>query len=125
METLLKNGHLREFLSDHTKNNYGRNKNIAELSNLAVGSPRMTINMIFRGDKVNKVTFSTAKKTKISVTHGKRIREVSNDDITFTEEDVDGVLLPDNDALIISLNVLDFKIKRVLVNPGCLANIIQ
>ncbi|XP_070050593.1 uncharacterized protein [Nicotiana tomentosiformis] len=67
-------------------------------------------------------TFSATKKTKVSVTHSKRLRE---DDITFTEEDADGLLLPHNDALVISLNVLDFNIKRVLVDPGSLANIIQ
>ncbi|XP_070008670.1 uncharacterized protein [Nicotiana sylvestris] len=47
------------------------------------------------------------------------------DDITFTEEDAYRLLLLYNDALVISLNVLDFKIKRVLVDPGSLANIIQ
>ncbi|XP_070050342.1 uncharacterized protein [Nicotiana tomentosiformis] len=82
--------------------------------------------MIFGGVEVNGVTFLAAKKVKISVTHGKRIRETSKDDeITFTKEDVDGLILPHNDALVIYLNVLDFKIKRVLVDPGCSVNFIQ
>ncbi|XP_019238440.1 PREDICTED: uncharacterized protein LOC109218527 [Nicotiana attenuata] len=79
--------------------------------------------MIFGGNKINGVPFSAAKKTKVSVTHSKR-REVAEDD-TFTEEDVDGFLLPHNDDLVSSLNVLDFKIKRVLVDPGSSTNIIQ
>ncbi|XP_070049409.1 uncharacterized protein [Nicotiana tomentosiformis] len=78
--------------------------------------------MIFRGNEINGVTFSAAKKTKVSITHSKRLRE---DDITFTEEDADGLLLPHNDMLVISLNVPDFKIKCVLVDPGSSANIIQ
>ncbi|XP_019259334.1 PREDICTED: uncharacterized protein LOC109237478 [Nicotiana attenuata] len=122
---LLKNGHLREFLSDRAKSNYGRNRDVAEPSKPAIGSHRMTINMILGGDEVNGVIFSAAKKTNISVTHGKRIREVSEDDIIFTEEDVDGLLLPHNHASVKSLSVLDFKIKRVLVDPGSLANIVQ
>ncbi|XP_070045484.1 uncharacterized protein [Nicotiana tomentosiformis] len=81
--------------------------------------------MIFGGNEINLVTFSAAKKTKVSVTHNKRLREVTEDDITFTEEDADGLLLPHNDALVISLNVLDIKIKRVLVDLGSSANIIQ
>ncbi|XP_019256301.1 PREDICTED: uncharacterized protein LOC109234690 [Nicotiana attenuata] len=81
--------------------------------------------MIFGGNEINGVTFSTAKKTKVLVTHSKRLWEVVEDDITFMEEDADGLLLPHNDTLIISLNVLDFKIKRVLVDPGSLANMIQ
>ncbi|XP_019259435.1 PREDICTED: uncharacterized protein LOC109237569 [Nicotiana attenuata] len=81
--------------------------------------------MIFGENENNSVTFSATKKTKVLVTHIKRLPEVTEVNITFTEEDVDGRLLPHNDALVISLNVLDFKIKRVLVDPGSLANIIQ
>ncbi|XP_009767087.1 uncharacterized protein [Nicotiana sylvestris] len=122
---LLKNGYLREFLSDCAKNNYGRSQDNAEQSKTAIGSPWMTINMIFERNKVNGVTFSAAKKRKISVTHGKRIGEATEDDITFTKEDADGLLLPHNNALVISINILDFKIKRVLVDPGSTTNIIQ
>ncbi|XP_019253866.1 PREDICTED: uncharacterized protein LOC109232556 [Nicotiana attenuata] len=78
--------------------------------------------MIFRGNEINGVTFSAARKMKVSITHSKRFRD---DDITFMEEDTDGLLLPHNDALVISVNMLDLKIKRVLVNPGSSANIIQ
>ncbi|XP_009772653.1 uncharacterized protein [Nicotiana sylvestris] len=81
--------------------------------------------MIFGGNKINGVTFSAVKKTKVSIIHSKRLREVAEDDITFTEKDVYGLLLSYNDALVISLNVLDFKIKRVIVDPESFANIIQ
>ncbi|XP_070042644.1 uncharacterized protein [Nicotiana tomentosiformis] len=62
---------------------------------------------------------------KVSINHSKRLWEVAEDDITFMEEDADDLLLPHNDALVISLNVLDFKIKRFLLDPRSLANIIQ
>ncbi|XP_070039502.1 uncharacterized protein [Nicotiana tomentosiformis] len=120
--TLLKNGHLRELLSDQPKNNYSRNRANAKPSKAGEDPPRQTINMIFGGNETNGVTFSATKKMKVSITHSKKLRE---DDITFTEEDADGLLLPHNDALVISLNVIDFKIKRVLVYPGSSANIIQ
>ncbi|XP_070040130.1 uncharacterized protein [Nicotiana tomentosiformis] len=120
--TLLKNGHLKGFLSDRAKNNYGLNRDNAESSKAGEEPPRQMINMIFGGNEINGVTFSGAKKTKVSITHSKRLRE---DDITFTEEDTDGLLLPHKNALVISLNVLDFKIKCVLVDPEGSANIIQ
>ncbi|XP_070036456.1 uncharacterized protein [Nicotiana tomentosiformis] len=125
MAILLKNGHLREFLSDRAKNNYGRNRDNAEPSKARYDPPRLTINIIFGWNEINSVTFSAEKKMKVLVTHSKRLREVVEDDITFTEEDVDGLMLPHNDALVISLNVLDFKIKCVLVDLGSSANIIQ
>ncbi|XP_070048176.1 uncharacterized protein [Nicotiana tomentosiformis] len=96
--TLLKNGHLREFLSDRAKNNYGRHRDNTELSKAGEDPPRQTINMIFGENEINKVTFSAEKKMKVSITHSKRLREASEDDITFVEEDADGLLLLHNDA---------------------------
>nr|XP_009625750.1 uncharacterized protein LOC104116566 [Nicotiana tomentosiformis] len=98
--TLLKNGHLREFLSDRAKNNYDRSRDNTEPLKVAEGSHRLTINMIFGGNEVNYVTFSAKKKMEISVTHNKRLRKVTEDDITFTKEDADELLLPHNDALV-------------------------
>ncbi|XP_070032750.1 uncharacterized protein [Nicotiana tomentosiformis] len=120
--TLLKKGHLREFLSDRAKKNYGRNRDNVEPSKAGEEPPRQTINMIFGRNEINGVTFLAMKKMKVSITHSKRFRE---DNIPFTEEDADGLLFPHNDALVISLNVLDFKIKRVLVDSGSSDNIIQ
>ncbi|XP_070032699.1 uncharacterized protein [Nicotiana tomentosiformis] len=108
--TLLKNGHLREFLSDRAKNNYGRNRDNAEPSKVGEDPPCQMINMIFGGKYINGVTLLAAKKTKVSITYSKRLREVAEDDITFMEEDAHRLLLLHNDALVISLNVLDFKI---------------
>ncbi|XP_019259249.1 PREDICTED: uncharacterized protein LOC109237397 [Nicotiana attenuata] len=122
---LLKNDHLREILSDWAKNNYDLNRDNAEPSKAGEDPLRQTINIIFEGNEINSATVLAAKKTKVSVTHSKRLREVVEDDITFTEEDSDGLVLLHNDALVISLNFLDFKIKRLLVDPGNSANIIQ
>ncbi|XP_075103522.1 uncharacterized protein LOC142178094 [Nicotiana tabacum] len=125
VSTLLKNGHIREFLSDRAKNNYACSQNNPEPSKIREDPTQLTINMIFRGNKINGVTFSMAKKTNVSVTHNKKLREVAKDDITYTEEDADRLLLLYNDALVFFLNVLDFKIKRVLVDLGISTNITQ
>ncbi|XP_070013498.1 uncharacterized protein [Nicotiana sylvestris] len=98
--TLLKNGHLRKFLSDRAKNNYDRNRDNAEPSKVGEEPLHQTINMIVRGNEINGVTFSATKKTKVSITRSKRLRK---DDITFTEEDAGGLLLPHNDALFLTL----------------------
>ncbi|XP_019262872.1 PREDICTED: uncharacterized protein LOC109240663 [Nicotiana attenuata] len=123
--TLLKNDHLIEFLRYGSKNNYGRNRDNTKPSKIGEDPPRLVVNMIFRRNEINDVTFSAAKKTKVSVTHSKRLRKVTEDDITFTEEEANGLLLPHNDAMVIYSIVLDVKIKRVLVDLGSSANIIQ
>nr|XP_016501323.1 PREDICTED: uncharacterized protein LOC107819697 [Nicotiana tabacum] len=51
MATLLKNGHLREFLGDRAKNNYGCNWDNAEPSKAGEDPLRQTINLIFGGMK--------------------------------------------------------------------------
>lgn len=121
---MLKNVHLKEFFIDRSKNNYGRSRDNVEPSKMVEDSLHLTINIVFEGNEINGVTFSAAKKTKISATHNKRLREVGEDDITFMWEDADILLLSYNDALVIALNVLDFKIKRVFVDPRSSTNII-
>lgn len=107
-----------EFLNAQAKNNYVKGHNVAKSKN-PIGFPHITINMIFGGAEVNGVTFVATRKTKILVTHGKRVREIFDDDeISFSEEDVDDHILPHNNALVISLHVLDFKIKYVLIDLG-------
>nr|XP_016442968.1 PREDICTED: uncharacterized protein LOC107768361 [Nicotiana tabacum] len=50
--TLLKNGHLMEFLSHRDKNNYGRNRDNTEPSKAGEDPLRLMINMIFGGTRL-------------------------------------------------------------------------
>ncbi|XP_070018112.1 uncharacterized protein [Nicotiana sylvestris] len=72
------------------------------------------------------MTYTTANKvSKVTVTHGKRVRHVLEEEsITFDDADANGVLTPYNDALVISLLVHDTNVKRVLIDPGSSMNII-
>ncbi|XP_070025534.1 uncharacterized protein [Nicotiana sylvestris] len=72
------------------------------------------------------MTYTAAKKvSKVTVTHGKRVRHVLEEEsITFDDADADGVITPHNDALVISLLVHDTNVKRVLTDPGSSVNII-
>ncbi|XP_070020077.1 uncharacterized protein [Nicotiana sylvestris] len=89
-------------------------------------SPKRTVNVISGGEEINGVTYTTAKKvSKITVTHGKRVRKVLEEEsIIFDDADADGVLTPHNDALLISLLVHDTNVKRVLIDPSSSVNII-
>ncbi|XP_070023282.1 uncharacterized protein [Nicotiana sylvestris] len=73
-----------------------------------------------KGEEVNGMTYTATKKaSKITVTHGKQVRQVlEEDNITFDDADADGELIPHNDALVISLLVHDTNVKRVLIDPG-------
>ncbi|XP_070004274.1 uncharacterized protein [Nicotiana sylvestris] len=84
------------------------------------------VKVISGGEEVNDVTYKTAKKvSKVTVTHRKRVRQVlEEDNITFDDADSDGVMIPHNDALVISLLVHDTNVKRVLIDPCSSINII-
>ena len=45
-------------------------------------------------------------------------------DITFSEDDAEGVEFPHQDALVISATIADFEVKRVLVDGGSSADIL-
>nr|XP_009772792.1 PREDICTED: uncharacterized protein LOC104223124 [Nicotiana sylvestris] len=78
---------------------YNFNVSVVELGSAIRNIKEVRFPKPMRGNKINGVTFSATKKAKVLVTHGKRLREVAEDDITFTEEDADGLMLPRNDAL--------------------------
>nr|XP_009600939.1 uncharacterized protein LOC104096289 [Nicotiana tomentosiformis] len=84
------------------------------------------VNVISRDEKVNGVTYTTLKKTaKIAVTYGKWVCQVLEGDIImFDNEDVDGLIIPHNDALVISLLVHDTNVKRVLIDQESTKRII-
>ncbi|XP_060182155.1 uncharacterized protein LOC132611803 [Lycium barbarum] len=120
---LLKKGYLREFLSDRAKNSYGKNKGSNKHFDQA--KPSQVINMIIGGTEVAGTPFIT-KRTKFSVTREMRSRSfVPEEAIIFIDEDAYGVNFPYNDALVISVMIVDTQVKRILIDLGGSANIIR
>lgn len=120
---LLKAEHLKEFLSDRPKQNISKNRNGEEPRKPR--PPKQTIHMIIGREAVSGVTYSASKKTKVSLSSSKRDRDYSqHDSIIFSSDDYIWLLYPHNDALVISLHILNSKIKYVLIDPGSPANII-
>ncbi|XP_070039909.1 uncharacterized protein [Nicotiana tomentosiformis] len=66
------------------------------------------------------------KCTKVSITREKCTRDyVPEGAISFSNEDAEGIVQPHNDALVISVLINKSQVKRVLIDPGSLANIIR
>ncbi|KAL8520824.1 hypothetical protein ACS0TY_011397 [Phlomoides rotata] len=51
-------------------------------------------------------------------------REAQTCPLTFTKDDLKGILMPHNDPLVISKNIIGTKVHRLLVDTGSYANII-
>lgn len=68
------------------------------------------------------------KCTKVSIVMEKRSRVqdyIPKGTLSFIDEDVEGIMQPHNDALVISVLTNKTQIKRVLIDPGSSANIIR
>ncbi|MCD7462157.1 hypothetical protein HAX54_047874 [Datura stramonium] len=82
------------------------------------GPPQHVINMIIKD--------STSKKARVLVSGKKTHFELPDlISISFSSKDLNGLEFSHNNALKISLNIDNFIIKRVLVDPGSLVDIIN
>ncbi|XP_059294499.1 uncharacterized protein LOC132047476 [Lycium ferocissimum] len=83
---LLKNRHLREFLSDRPKGNY-------------------------KSREANKQVETSGTSTR--------------DQHDYHDEDVEGIIQPHNDALVISVLINTSEVKRISIDPSSSTNIIR
>ncbi|XP_016468759.1 uncharacterized protein LOC107791248 [Nicotiana tabacum] len=120
----LRQGHLKELLSDNGRNNFARGRE--HQGPPKPPSPARTINMIIGGDdniSINGVIFTTTHKLKRSVT--REWYAGLEESIIFDESGADDLTFPHNDAFIITLRILDTDVKRIIVDDGSGACIID
>ncbi|XP_070036427.1 uncharacterized protein [Nicotiana tomentosiformis] len=118
---LFNNGHLREFLSDRAKNHF---RNRDSNKQIKQNEPQHVINMIIGGVDVPQGPM--LKRIKVSIIREKWTRDyVPEGTMSFNDEDVEGIVQPHNDALVIAILKNKSPVKRVLIDPGSSANIIR
>ncbi|XP_019246334.1 PREDICTED: uncharacterized protein LOC109225985 [Nicotiana attenuata] len=86
-------------------------------------TPQHDIHMIIGG--VEDPQCHMSKRTKTSVIEGSTQKLLPKETLIFTEEDLEAMGEPHNDALVISFLLNNTRIKRVLVDPGILTNIFR
>nr|XP_016464650.1 PREDICTED: uncharacterized protein LOC107787570 [Nicotiana tabacum] len=114
---MLRQGHLKELLSDRGRTNFARGCEHQGPPKLP--SPSCTIHMIIGGEddaSINSVKFTTTHKLKRSITHG-RYDELE-ESIIFDKLDTDGLDFPHYDALVITLQILDTDVRQIMVDNG-------
>ncbi|XP_019239678.1 PREDICTED: uncharacterized protein LOC109219657 [Nicotiana attenuata] len=112
---LLQRGHLKEMLSDKGRNTLAMGRERQGLPK--PHSLACTINMIISGCEdatINGIKFTATHKLKRLITHEQYDR--LEERIIFDESDADGLTFPHNDALVITLRILDTHVKRNLVD---------
>ncbi|XP_070055483.1 uncharacterized protein [Nicotiana tomentosiformis] len=112
---MLRQGQLKELLRDKGRNNF--NRGCKYQGSPKPPSPACTINMIIGGGydaSINVVKFTTTHKLKRSITR-ERYDELE-ESMIFDELDADGLTFPHNDALVITLRILDTVVKCIMVD---------
>ncbi|KAK0602487.1 hypothetical protein LWI29_033942 [Acer saccharum] len=130
---LLKQRHLREFLTDKGKQTYARRDDQRQTG--AVDSPPdpprqdRVINCISGGSEVSCVSYSAAKRHTRQVSnaeiqpnreHPSKVDET----VTFRSTDKSDLFSPHHDALVISLHIANCLTKRILIDNGSSCNIL-
>ncbi|XP_070003242.1 uncharacterized protein [Nicotiana sylvestris] len=118
---LFNEGHLQEFFSDQAKNNFrdrdANKKNEQE-------EPQHVIHMIVGG--VDIPQGPVFKCTKVSITRERWTPNyMPEGSLSFNDEEAEDISQPHNDTLVISILLSKVQVKRVLVDPGGLTNIIR
>uniref|UniRef100_A0A2N9IAR1 Uncharacterized protein n=1 Tax=Fagus sylvatica TaxID=28930 RepID=A0A2N9IAR1_FAGSY len=125
LEELVRDGHLHQFV-DSAKHQQQR------VHDPKPKAPIGTIEVIHshaRADNLRTETRAAAHLREIfQVSEGvtpapKRLRKEMTEEIIFTDRDLEGVQLPHSDALVVTMQIGDFEVKRILIDPGSSAEI--
>ncbi|KAH7862454.1 hypothetical protein Vadar_005027 [Vaccinium darrowii] len=113
-------GHLKEFLAD--------GKNDAELVEELdyEKGPKGTIHMIhglvapYTNNEIRHIQRVNGQAKQVMKLGTKRPRAGGDMEtpITFTDDDLDGVTVPHNDALVITLRIGEYDVEKILVDQG-------
>ncbi|KAK3041361.1 hypothetical protein RJ639_002342 [Escallonia herrerae] len=127
IENLIAKGHLKQFIKTNDRQQSGKSRNQRRTEDAPMKDPPI-INTISGGPSTGGLTSSSRKAyaRQVNLTQGpaKRTKAATSLALEFDDADLDGVSLPHDDALIITLRIDAFQVKRILVDTGSLANII-
>ena len=120
----MKNGHLRQYIDD-TKNSHQNN----ETPKLTIkdSAPIGIIDVIHYGmtnhDQRGEMRRAAHLREVFQIRDSAQmalvpLKKESTEQIVFTNQDLEGVQLPHSDALMVTLRIGEFDVKRILIDPG-------
>uniref|UniRef100_A0A2N9H312 Uncharacterized protein n=1 Tax=Fagus sylvatica TaxID=28930 RepID=A0A2N9H312_FAGSY len=124
LEQLVKNGHLRQYI-DETKSSQ---QNIeAPKLRIKDSAPIGIIDVIHYGttshDQRGEMRRAAHLREVFQIGDSAQMAPVplkkeSTEQIIFTNQDLEGVQVPHSDALVVTLRIGEFDVKRILIDPG-------
>ena len=128
LDQLVGEGKLKSLL--HHFSGKGNQTNSNSRKNATYGPPLGTINVIFAalgrtGSCPSKVLSVARLSSEEGVLESKRAKIQIQPTLGFSEEDKAGTIQPHDDALVVTLRIGGFDVKRVLVDQGSAVKIMS
>nr|XP_023895328.1 uncharacterized protein LOC112007242 [Quercus suber] len=126
LDQLVREGKLKHLLH-HSNSHHGQTYQEPR-RDIAMRQPNGTINVILAasgriGTRPSRVLSVTQVPVGESQSEPKRARRGFHPTLTFSEEDKDGTTQPHDDALVITLRIGDYDVKKVMVDGGSAAEV--
>ncbi|XP_038718291.1 uncharacterized protein LOC120011280 [Tripterygium wilfordii] len=125
---LVNRGHLHDLLTERGKALLAKRKEKAAED--GIPEPTETIAVIIGGSEISGISHSAAKRSARAAINpdarkGRLTKTPSDQVIMFTDSEATDLLDPHHDALVISIQVANCIIKRVLIDNGSSANVLM
>ncbi|KAL5568104.1 hypothetical protein UlMin_024679 [Ulmus minor] len=126
---LLKRGHFQDLLSDKGKNTLAQRESRHD-EQPAEPTPERVVNVITGGSEVSGISYSAARRHARAVVNPETSLSptppsgASNLVLSFIDNEDSTMINPHHDALVISLLIANYRIKRILIDNGSSTNVI-
>ncbi|XP_038704656.1 uncharacterized protein LOC120014086 [Tripterygium wilfordii] len=129
VDYLLKRGHLRELLSEHGRAIWEKRK-VDDPEALPLPPPiTQTYCVISGGSEISGLSHTSAKKHEKEAANpaarmARSLGTFTNQVMVFTDDEATQLLHPHHDALVLTLQVANINLKRILIDNGSSANVL-
>lgn len=130
-EDLVKEGHLKEYVEDSRVRATPGSLTRKELrSDQQKEKPVGVIDVVHGTTDPSEVAAGSVRQQRKMVAHLREVYRATtqprmvhaggrkNEKITFTDEDLLDVVHPHNDALVLTLRIQEYDVRRILIDPG-------